>query len=104
MANQGKLPIAFTFSCLNGYFDSPRFPTIVERFLNEKNKGAIAFASNTRDSTAVENLFLNRYLYESIFNHDINRLCPVLTLSKIKSALDVKQYDTHMNKFVLCVG
>ncbi len=101
MDNQGKLPIVFAFTCLNGYFDSPRFPTIAERFLNEKDTGAVAFASSSRDSTAIENLFLNRAIFDSIFHFHIQLLGQVMSLAKIRAIADVKQYSFYMNTFCL---
>jgi len=101
MTNRGKLPIIFTFSCLNGYFDSPRFPTIAERFLNAQDKGAIAFASNTRDSSENENLFLNLNIYDAIFNLGMGTLGSVVTQAKIQSITDLSDFITLMNTFTL---
>ncbi len=101
MVNSRTFPIVLSFSCLNGYFDSPRCVSIAERFLKEKDKGAIAFVANTRDSMAHENLFLNKEIYITFFNHDFTRLGTILTFSKLRNIVNVKQYDIHMNTFLL---
>jgi len=101
ISNQGKLPIVFTFSCLNGYFDFPGFQTIVERFLNKKNLGAIAVATNTRNSYANENLALNIAIFNSINNGHLNSLGGIITASKIQSILLWGHYNYSMNTFLL---
>lgn len=101
MTNKGKFPIIFTFSCLNGFFDSPRFPTIAERFLNEKDKGAVAVVTNTRGSLESETLFLNWNIFDAIFNLETDTLGSVLTCAKLRSITDVSRFANLMDTFTV---
>ena len=101
MVNKGKFPIIFTFSCLNGYFDSPRFPTISERFLNEKNKGAVAVVTNTRGSLGSETLFLNWNVFNAIYNLETDTLGSVVTYAKIRSITDVNRFANLIDTFMV---
>ncbi|MCP4549389.1 MAG: hypothetical protein GY835_23285 [bacterium] len=101
LANRGRYPIVFSFSCLNGYFDSPRFPTIAERFVNVRGKGAIAFAANTRDSIGSEGVVLNVMFLESIFDLRLRSLGAVITRSKIRALTGIDDPSNYMNTFAL---
>jgi len=101
ISNKGKLPIVFTFSCLNGYFDSPKFETIAERFLNSRHIGAVSYITHTRDSVAGDNLYLNMMIYETLFNESINRIGLAVTLSKVLNTAYSSNIDNYMNTFII---
>ncbi|MCP4549394.1 MAG: hypothetical protein GY835_23310 [bacterium] len=84
MDNSDALPVVLSFSCLNNYFDSPRFRTIGERFLGADGKGAIAFAAHTRKSVASENLLLSLAIFDGMLRSKVSGLGPIVTLAKVR--------------------
>lgn len=87
LSNKEKLPIFITASCNIGHFDyfnrtnNENIDSPAERFLHNKNGGAIAMFTTTREVLASENFVISQNILKHIFEPD-NRFGDVIKLAK----------------------
>ena len=80
--NGGRLPLVLAFSCLNGLFVNPAFPSLAEVFTRRPEGGAIAYISAAAKSFVQQNNLLGDRLFNQFFKAGNLDFGPVLNTAK----------------------
>jgi len=102
--NQGKVTMINSFSCTVGRFDILQNDVLTEQFVREKNVGAIAGISATRESYPGPNLNLAWAVYGAMIPSDsVERLIPIgLALQEVKNKISFNSFQANNDsKYVL---
>ncbi|MFC1713745.1 C25 family cysteine peptidase [Candidatus Poribacteria bacterium] len=83
LQNYNKYPFVITTTCDNGYFDNPMSKSIMEVFLEQRNRGAIACLSATRLTYGQGNAAFDKILYPRIFDGGSPTLGKIMAEAKI---------------------
>ena len=83
LQNYNKYPFVITTTCDNGYFDNPMSKSIMEVFLEEKRRGAVACFSATRLTYGQGNAAFDKILYPKIFGDGEPTLGKIVAEAKI---------------------
>jgi len=91
LSNAGKLPIMVPMTCLEGSFYYPPHPdypgvdvsSLSERMVREPLKGAIASYAPVGFGIASGHDYLDKGLFDAIFNHHVSQLGPAINQSKL---------------------
>ncbi len=84
LQNYNKYPFVITTTCDNGYFDNPMSKSIMEVFLEQSNRGAIACLSATRLTYGQGNAAFDKILYPRIFGGGNPTLGKIIAEAKIE--------------------
>ncbi|NKB67523.1 MAG: hypothetical protein GKR89_10710 [Candidatus Latescibacteria bacterium] len=82
VGNGARLPLVLAFSCLNGLFVNPAFPSLAEVFTRRPDGGAIAYISAAAKSFVQQNNLLGDRLFNQFFKEDNLGFGPVLNAAK----------------------
>jgi hypothetical protein len=88
MNNHDYMPFVVSMTCLDGYFINPSPPevdysSLAESLVKAPGKGAIASWSPSGLGLSSGHDFLDRGLFDAIFNHQINQLGPAIIQAKL---------------------
>ena len=95
--NKDKLPLFITASCEIAKFDDPTITSLGEKFLLQKDGGAIALYSTTRVVFASSNYTLNNNIYKTLFSKDSEGL-PITIGNAFLEAKKLIPNDFNQNK------
>ena len=79
----GRLPLAFSFTCLTGDFESSDYPSLGEEFLRLKKNGVAGFFGASGYTSKRGNMVMNRILLENAVSGTFESVGELLALVKI---------------------
>ncbi len=95
--NNTKLPLFITASCEIARFDEPSITSLGEKFILQKNGGAIALFTTTRVVYAFSNYTLNNNIYKYVFTRETNGK-PISIGKAFVQAKKITPNDFNQNK------
>ncbi len=104
--NLDYLPFVLSMTCLDGYFTNPSPPgsdysSLAESLVKAPDKGAIASWSPSGLGLSSGHDFLDRGLFDAIFNHQISQLGPAIIQAKLNLYVNTTGYRDLIDTYTL---
>ena len=82
LKNKNKYSVMFSLTCFIGYFDNPERPSLSEELLRQADLGIVAHFGSAGRASMLGDHYLNKALFETIFDQGRRRLGEITTLAK----------------------
>jgi len=106
LTNSDRLSFFVPMTCLDGYFIVPSsesldISSIGEKVVRASGKGAIASWSPTGLGVASGHDFLEKGLFQAIFQYGVQHVGPATTLAKVYLSNETSGYQDLLNTYIL---
>jgi hypothetical protein len=86
LTNTDRLPVVFSFDCLDTYFAIPSLPSLAESIVRSSIGGSVAHWGSSGLGISNDHLILNRALFSAIFDDGLGRLGDAILAAKLEFA------------------
>ena len=98
LSNHKISPLVVTMTCLNGYFQDPKLPSLGESLLKVNNGGAVSVWASSGMTDSANQTLMNQEFYRQLFGN------PTLTLGHAIRAAKNAPVDNDIRRTWILFG